>query len=124
MATATVKRKWLRWWVVVPAVVVVLVVVRITTADDPRSREVSRAEFTQAGLTWPLTPDAGTLECPGSGWVVFRPQGQGAEYAVNGLAKGSGRYYELDSIWTDDPTVAGLKVDASDLTDAGLNLCQ
>jgi hypothetical protein len=43
-------------------------------------------------------------------------------YAVNGLAEGSGKYANIDSIWADAP--GGLKKNIGPLIDRGLQLCE
>lgn len=83
--------------------------------------EVSRAEFEAESRTWPLTVDRGTLDCAPGNLVTFTAGG--TTYAVNGTAKGANEWADIDSIWADDGSGLGLKVNIGDLIDAGLALC-
>jgi hypothetical protein len=78
------------------------------------------------GDDWPLTVDDGRLACNAQGHVTLASAG--VTYAVNGTAKGaieSGAPYQpIDTIWRDDPNVAGLKVSLQPLLDIGLSLCR
>lgn len=80
-------------------------------------RAVSRAEF---GEKWPLTVEAGEIECIDGHWVVFHHEGVG--YALNGLARSRG-YASIDPIWKDDPATES-KVNINPLTQAALKLCE
>lgn len=85
--------------------------------------EVSRQSM---GDEWPLTVEAGTLSCQGSGGigeVVFTAE-DGTRYSVNGLAKQTGKYEDIMSIWAEDPNLAGLKINMSPLLERGLALCE
>lgn len=78
-------------------------------------------DFEDFGYHWPLTVDAGTLDCS-HGMVTFKPDDDGTVYAVNGTAKGSHKYADIAPIWAagDD----GLpKQDISDLVKMGLVIC-
>jgi hypothetical protein len=78
------------------------------------------------GDDWPLTVDAGQLACNAQGHVTFASGG--VTYAVNGTAKGAiangAPYQPIDTIWLDDPNVAGLKLSLQPLLDIGLSLCK
>lgn len=91
--------------------------------DDPSKEDVSRADFEAAGLTWPLTVAAGEIQCERGNMVTFRPEGSEVRYALNGLAKATPFFSDLDAIWAPDPNVKGLKISAEDLTGAALALC-
>jgi hypothetical protein len=84
---------------------------------------VSRSNFESSGRTWPLTVDSGTLSCEPGSRVLFTSE-DGDVYSVNGLAKGDGDWLDIDAIWADDGSGLGLKVPMSDLTEAGLDLCE
>lgn len=60
---------------------------------------------------------------PRPDWVLFTPEGTMDNHSVNGTAKGTGVFSPLEDIWLPDPNVAGLRVNAEDLLDAGLALC-
>lgn len=91
--------------------------------SDGGGKKVTSAEF---GPDWPLTVDSGTLMCDGSGgvgdaYIVVN----GENYALNGLAKGSGNYKDIRPIWADDKALGqGLKKDIGPLIDAALELCK
>ena len=70
----------------------------------PKSLLVSRADF---GADWPLTVESGMLSCSGIRNVVFEANQQ--RYAVTGAAKTALGLPGIDSIWADNPSVAGLK---------------
>lgn len=94
-------------------------------SSSPSTRHVSAADVSP----WPFSVREGTLRC-GLDGVTFQPDG-GAIYAVNGRAKGSGKYQELtvtDPLWLDDTTSEvkldpPLKVSVSNLIHEGLRLC-
>jgi hypothetical protein len=83
--------------------------------------DVSRSAFTTAGKKWPLTVDSGTVACESGHRVTFTSAGK--TYALNGTAKGDGRWADIGPIWADDGSGMGLKVDIGDLIDAGLARC-
>jgi hypothetical protein len=93
----------------------------LTACGGSGDGEVSRSTFEGDGKTWPLTVDSGTLVCEAGSRVTFTTGG--TTYALNGLAKGDGQWSDVGSIWADDGSGLGLKVDMSDLTEAGLALC-
>ena len=72
------------------------------------------------GADWPLTVEAGTLDCIGAGAVTFTSE-DGTTYAVNGLALSSTSYPDIDAIWAD--ASGGLKKNIGPLIDRGLALC-
>ena len=83
--------------------------------------DVSRSQFEADGKAWPLTVDSGTLACEPGSRIIFTSSG--TTYSVNGLAKGDGKWAEIDPIWADDGSGLGLKVNISDLIEAGQALC-
>jgi hypothetical protein len=88
-------------------------------SSDSHKRHISSADL---GDRWPLTVSSGTLRCKGSGGtgeVTFTASG--TTYWVNGPAKQTHRYVDFGRIWLDGTD--GVKVDASALTDLGLQLC-
>lgn len=84
---------------------------------------VTRAQF---GDEWPLSVEDGQLACDSRQHVTFTSGG--VVYALNGTAKGAidngAPYQVIDSIWLDDPNVAGLKLSLRPLLDIGLSLCK
>lgn len=78
------------------------------------------------GDDWPLTVDEGILSCylrdGGANREVVLKVGD-VVYAINGIAKGSGRWAEIDPIWLDNPRIAGTKISLQPFLDAGLALC-
>lgn len=107
--------------VVVAAVVALSLVTSLGGPDNQSG--VDRAEITASGGEWPLTVDAGTVRCDPGNRLVFTPEGDETEYALNGLAKGAG-FADIRPIWKDDPQFEGLKVGIGDLIDYGLELCE
>lgn len=91
-------------------------------SSGPKSREISRADL---GDQWPLTVESGTLHCNGGDGVgeVYLTV-DGVNYAINGNAKGTGRYQDVTPIWADDPGTGGLKKGIDHLIDEGLKLCR
>ncbi|MCX5601609.1 YebY family protein [Streptomyces phaeochromogenes] len=84
---------------------------------DRSTRTVSQADFQE----WPFSVGGGVLRCR-QGAVTFTVAG-GAEYGVNGTAKGLG-YPEPIPIWVDDPELGqGVKISIGEVLDAGLVLC-
>jgi hypothetical protein len=83
--------------------------------------DVSRSQFQADGKEWPLTVDSGTVACEPGSRLTFTSDD--TTYAINGLAKGDGEWAEIDPIWAYDGSGLGLKVDISDLIEAGQALC-
>lgn len=71
---------------------------------------------------WPLTVDAGLLECiRGSAVVIHTSEGT---FAVNGMAETWEEGEPIDPIWRDNTSgMGGPKVSMKPLVDAGLDLC-
>lgn len=85
-------------------------------------KRVTRADF---GEAWPLTVDAGELECvevTGRVHVLVIHVG-GKTYAVNGTAIDRG-YQRIDPIWRDNPRIKGAKMDMGPLLKAARELCE
>lgn len=80
----------------------------------------------QYGKRWPLTVPQGIVACrdkPGTSvqnLTFFDPNGK--EWALNGIASGSG-YPKIDPIWRDDPDIPGAKVDIGPLIDRAAGVC-
>lgn len=66
----------------------------------PVGKPVSKAEFEQAGLKWPLLLDHGRVGCDGMA-LWFRSD-DGMTYGLNGVANGSGRYAAIEPIWAEN----------------------
>ncbi|WP_258043809.1 YebY family protein [Mycobacterium kansasii] len=85
---------------------------------------ISQATWTDG--EWPLTVPEGTLACESlgerMGRVTFTAP-DGTTYAVNGLAKGTDRWAEIDAIWASYPEDPLAKVNIGPLIDRGLSLC-
>jgi len=71
----------------------------------PVGKPVTRAEFEQAGLKWPLNVDRGRVGCHGTA-LWFRSE-DGVTYGLNGVANGSGRYAEIEPIWVENAKLMG-----------------
>lgn len=84
---------------------------------------VSQATWTDG--PWPLTVPDGTIACESLGKGLGRVTitAGGKTYWVNGLAKGTHKYADLDEIWRADPKYPDIKVNIGPLLDRGLALC-
>lgn len=79
---------------------------------------------------WPLTVPYVVANCeeisvagrPLQVATVDAPNGN--TFAANGTAKSHGNYSEIDPIWAEHPSVDGLKIDISPVTEAALALCE
>lgn len=87
------------------------------------------------GDEWPLTVDDGVLGCElvqvsDASYASVTFTSGGITYAVNGVARASGTYAEIDPIWAvspyslpDDP-LGPLRIDIGPLIDRGIALCR
>jgi hypothetical protein len=97
-----------------------------TAPGRQHSARVSQAQF---GHRWPLTVDCGVLFCDATGDQggvngVYFTAPDGTVYAVNGTARNSGDYPDIDPIWAPDRGFGkGVKKDIGVLIDKGLRLC-
>lgn len=95
----------------------------------PADGAVTRTQFEDRGLVWPLTATEGVLACEAGAVTVTV---DGTEYAVNGVAAGeditpvwaedADLAAELEAAGADDVTVPRAPI--GDLIDAGLELCE
>jgi hypothetical protein len=69
---------------------------------------------------WPFTVQAGTLLCGLPQRVTFTANG--VMYALNGAAKSTGQFEEVESIWRDS-NVPGVKVNLGSMINRGRQLC-
>ena len=76
----------------------------------------------QLGEQWPLTVPSGRVSCA-LGTVVTFISPDGKEYALNGTAKGRGKFLPIEGIWKPDPTNPPAKKNIGVLIDEGLKLC-
>jgi hypothetical protein len=89
-------------------------------------KSVGRGQFEESGRTWPLLVGSGFVTCSrmnGQPMLTFMPTGQTLLFALNGTAKATKRFQDIDAYWADDPDIPRAKVSMSDLTDYGLTLC-
>jgi hypothetical protein len=84
---------------------------------DGSGRAVSKSEFEQAGLTWPLSVEAGRIGCDyQERWFQ---SDDGTRYGLNGTANERRGYADVAPVWLDDEResealrAAGLKGDAA-----------
>ena len=84
--------------------------------DKALSGDVKKEDF---GDAWPFTVDAGRVQCVDGMYAVFEAGGQ--TYALNGAAKS--KYAGLDSIWRDNPELAGTKVNIGPMIELALSRC-
>ena len=81
---------------------------------------IPREDF---GEDWPFTVEEGVLKGDGSGGVgEITFTADGVTYAVNGTAKGTHKYTEIDAIWADNPSMPGAKINIGPIIDLGLEL--
>jgi len=92
---------------------------------------VTREQFEERDLTWPLTVDEGELRCEDEAITITV---DGTVYAVNGLAKARGAQ-PIDPVWADDIELAKEieeaggdgsfipKISIHDLISVGQELC-
>ena len=59
----------------------------------------------------------------GQPMLTFQPAGQQVLIALNGTAKATKRFQDINAYWAGDPEIPGAKVSMSDLIDCGLTLC-
>lgn len=76
-----------------------------SSEPDAIGKPVTKAEFEQAGLQWPLTVGRGRVGCDGMA-LWFRSE-DGVTYGLNGVANGSGRYAEIEPIWAENAKLMG-----------------
>lgn len=93
-------------------------------SSGSNERYVSQADY---GDAWPLTLDGGMLRCEGPGAVSFTSS-EGIVYSINGTAKAWSRtnnlaWKDIDTIWADDPSAGGRKMNVGPLVAGGLALC-
>lgn len=102
------------------------------TTTNKHQVAISRSEY---GDAWPFTVESGTLtgtrtgQSTSSGTVLAEVTftSGGKTYAVNGIAKATGRYAPLDDIWAADPSVPKeltLKKNFGPIIDRGLTLAE
>lgn len=96
-----------------------------TTTASPTAPRGFVSEATWTDGPWPLTVPEGTLACESLGGRLGRVTitANGTTYWVNGLAKGTHRFADLDEIWRADPSFPAIKVNIGPLLDRGLALC-
>ncbi|MFL0179204.1 DUF2511 domain-containing protein [Mycobacterium sp. SMC-15] len=99
-----------------------------TAAPNPNNRPKGYvSEETWTDGPWPLTVSEATLMCArqgvGGGQQSLTLAANRKMYAVNGTAKSTGQFEDIDEIWADDATYPGLKVDIGPLITKGLSLC-
>ena len=92
---------------------------------------VTREQFEERGLTWPLTVDEGELRCEDGAITITV---DGTVYALTGFAKARGAQ-PIDPVWADDTELAKEieeaggdisfipKISLYDLTSVGKELC-
>ncbi len=97
----------------------------------PTDGVVTREQFEERDLTWPLTVDEGELRCEDEAITITV---DGTVYAVNGLAEARGAQ-PIDPVWADDTELAKeieeaggdgsfiSKIPITDLISVGQELC-
>lgn len=83
---------------------------------------ITKAQF---GDKWLFKIDEGLLECRGDnsiGEVVLTANGK--TYAINGVAKQSGKYAPTEEILIDNSKASAMKNDLSPFINEGLKMCK
>lgn len=83
---------------------------------------IAKAQF---GDKWIFKIDEGLLECRGEnsiGEIVLTSGGK--TYAINGVAKQSGKYAPTEEILLDNSKAAAMKNDLSPFINEGLKMCK
>lgn len=75
----------------------------------------------QYGDRWPLTVDSGEVRCVNGTHIIFVTDRW--TFGVNGIARGSGKYTAIESIWRKDPNIEGARMDMTPIISKGLSLC-
>jgi hypothetical protein len=96
-------------------------------AADRGEVTVTREEY---GDAWPFTVDSGVLKgvptgqrtAGGTDLVEVTFTSGGTTYALNGIARDTRKYAEIDGIWASDPNIVGLKKNVGPIIDRGLAL--
>jgi hypothetical protein len=96
-------------------------------ASTPASAPEIEGKITkqELGKDWAFTVDDGVLACDGKngvGAVTFTSGGK--TYALNGAAKAGNKYEPVDSIWAEDPSIKGAKINIGSIIQRGLKLCK
>lgn len=99
-------------------ILVTILLVACGGASVP-SADISRETF---GDLWPFTVEQGQLQCLSSTHLVFIADG--LTYAVNGTAKGSGKYRDIEPIRSPDPSDTRYPMSLQPVLDIGLPLCR
>ena len=79
---------------------------------------VSQAEY---GDAWPLIVEDGTIICDGASILLRTNRGL---FAVNGTARGRGKWHDIRDITKPDPNNAGLLMSVQPIIDRGLIVCR
>jgi hypothetical protein len=99
----------------------------------PVGKPVSKAEFEQAGLRWPLTVDHGRVGC--DGMAAWFKTDDDTKYGLNGFASEANGYSAIEPIWAVDQKTmaefraAGLKdgptlrINIGDMIQEALKFC-
>ncbi|MGV0748262.1 DUF2511 domain-containing protein [Mycolicibacter minnesotensis] len=102
-----------------------------TTAAAPNSDNRPQGYVSEETWTdgpWPLTVSEATLMCVrqgvGGGQQSVTLAANRKMYAVNGTAKSTGQFEDIDEIWANDVAYPGLKVNIGPLLTKGLSLCE
>lgn len=121
-----------------PALIAATLLLAATACGDgstiPVGKPVSKTEFEQAGLRWPLTVDHGRIGC--DGMAAWFKTDDGAKYGLNGMANEAQGYSEIEPIWAEDEKLmaefkaagAGeevpvVRISIGDMIDEALKLC-
>jgi hypothetical protein len=96
---------------------------QVTTATPSlRSHLIGAATWTDG--PWPFTVAQGQLECKDEGHVQIQTfTANGVTYSLNRAAKDADRYPPVDSIWRQDPSLPGFKVDIAEVIEYASKLC-
>ena len=121
-------RKW--WWVWL--IVVILLIglcndpnsesstpVSGTEQDGQSGRLVTQNEF---GDRWPFTVESGYVDCIQNKTPVFRSGPK--TYGLTGYGTTNLGLPEIDPIWKNNPSIAGVKISLTPITDLARQQCE
>ena len=107
-------------------IIMALTLASIFSSESMASKYVTKIDFEERGLDWPLSVDAGYLHCKSRDGLtpVWFETANGKKYNVNGAADTLRLFEPIEPIWANDgDSDDSIKVSISDLIKEGLKVC-